>query len=288
MTSPELFRALAVVCEDATPAHAGIARAVGLQPGSPAEHTETFILELPPYASVHLGSEGMLGGEAGDRVAGFWRAVGLTPPSEPDHLAALLGLYAALTESAETRHARQALLWEHLLPWVPAYLVKLVAIAPASYAAWGRVLAAALRAEASTAQPYTGLPLHLREAPPPVDLEEGLDEFLAGLLAPVRSGMIITRTDLAMAANALGLGLRQGERRFALRALLTQDAPATLRWLADLAETWIEEHEHSEPWLADISRFWRSRTEMTALRLRQAAETTATATEALTTAAGYP
>ena len=36
----------------------------------------------------------MLGGEARDRIAGFWRALGLVPPPEPDHLAVMLGLYA--------------------------------------------------------------------------------------------------------------------------------------------------------------------------------------------------
>ncbi|MGH9038932.1 MAG: molecular chaperone TorD family protein [Acidimicrobiia bacterium] len=280
MSSPELFRALAVVCEDATPDHVRIAEAVGLPPGSRAEHTETFILELPPYASVHLGAEGMLGGEAGDRVAGFWRAVGLMPPAEPDHLAALLGLYAALAQSDEMGHARRALLWEHVLPWVPAYLTKLSAIAPASYAAWGDLLADMLRAEAAAGRPDTGLPLHLREAPPPIDPEEGLDDFLAGLLAPIRSGMIITRTDLGLAANALGLGLRQGERRYALKALLSQDAAATLGFLAGVADAWIEEHERSEPWLGDISRFWCSRAKITAVRLREAAATAEAATAA--------
>ena len=44
-----------------------------------------------------------MGGLARERIAGFWNAVGLTPPPEPDHLAALLGLYASLTERA-SRH----------------------------------------------------------------------------------------------------------------------------------------------------------------------------------------
>ncbi|HAC46500.1 MAG TPA: hypothetical protein DCF65_10605, partial [Chloroflexi bacterium] len=86
-------------------------------------------LQLWPYASIYVGAEGKLGGEARDRVAGFWRALHLTPPAEPDHLAALLGLYATLAdmEAAEQdparrqlrRSSRQALLWEHLLSWLP-------------------------------------------------------------------------------------------------------------------------------------------------------------------------
>ena len=74
----------------------------------------------------------MLGGETADRVAGFWRALGGEPPAEPDHLAALLGLYVGLVELGVRgrrrpprrllQRARAALLWEHLLSWVPMFL----------------------------------------------------------------------------------------------------------------------------------------------------------------------
>jgi len=52
----ELLRALAALGEPPTAEHAGLARAVGLAgaPG-PGEHTELFLLQLHPYASVHLG-----------------------------------------------------------------------------------------------------------------------------------------------------------------------------------------------------------------------------------------
>ena len=81
-----------------------------------------------------------MGGEARDRVAGFWRALGETPPAEPDHLSVLLSLYAQLSEleSAATgsqvqawQRARAALLWEHLLSWQGPWLLKLEAVAPA-------------------------------------------------------------------------------------------------------------------------------------------------------------
>ena len=64
------------------------------------------MLNCPPYASVYLGPDGALGGEGADRAAGFWRASGLTPPAEPDHLTALLALYASLGEAAARRRPR--------------------------------------------------------------------------------------------------------------------------------------------------------------------------------------
>src|SRR6266536_3343848 len=154
--TPELLRALGVLCEPPEPTHARIAEALCL-PGriDAADHTELFGFQLVPYASVYLGAEGMLGGEAADRVAGFWRALRLTPPPEPDHLAALLGLYATIGEA------------------------------------------------------------------------------------------------------------ERGERAFALRSMLSQDAGATLAWLADEAAGWAARHRRTEAVLGEIGRHWRERAEAT-------------------------
>ncbi|HSD76728.1 MAG TPA: molecular chaperone TorD family protein, partial [Solirubrobacteraceae bacterium] len=95
----ELLRALGALCEPPAPGHARLAAELGL-PAAPdaAAFTGVLVLQLPPYASPYAGAEGLLGGGARERIAGFWRAVGLVPPAEPDHLAALLGLYAALAD----------------------------------------------------------------------------------------------------------------------------------------------------------------------------------------------
>src|SRR5690606_33271053 len=129
----ELFRALGSLAERPGPAHERIAAALDL-PGRPdaAEYTALFGLQLYPYASVYLGTEGMLGGEARDRVAGFWSAIGEMPPSEPDHLTVLLAQLATIAEREELvddiagkrilRHARAAFFWEHLGSWVFTWL----------------------------------------------------------------------------------------------------------------------------------------------------------------------
>ena len=48
-----------------------------------SEHTELFVHQLYPYASIYLGTEGQLGGEARDRIAGLWRILGQSSPTEP-------------------------------------------------------------------------------------------------------------------------------------------------------------------------------------------------------------
>ncbi len=244
----------------------------------PSTHTELFVHQLYPYASVYLDAEGQLGGEARDRIAGLWRVLGQPPPVEPDHLTVLLALQARLVEleadepdaarRGGLRQARGALLWEHLLSWLPAYLHKLGQLAPPPYRRWSAVLSGALSEEARHLPPPTALPLHLREAPGPVDPREAdLDRFLAFLLTPVRSGLILTRADLGRAARDLELGLRLGERRFILRALMTQDAAGTLAWVADEAAAWIAAHEG---WWGggETGRFWAGRAESTETLLR--------------------
>jgi TorA maturation chaperone TorD len=287
--TPELLRALGVLCEPPEPAHERVAEALCLPVRTDAaDHTELFAFQLVPYASVYLGAEGMLGGEAADRVAGFWRALRLDPPPEPDHLAALLGLYAILGEAEESerdpvrrtlfRQARRALLWEHLLTWAVSYARAVAASAPPFHAAWAGLLERTLLAEAADLEPPPTPPLHLRDAPPLPDCGEDAGSLVAALLAPVRSGLILTRRDLARAAGSLGLGLRMGERAFALRSMLDQDSGATLTWLADEAAGWAARHRRTEPALGEIGRHWRERAEATGALLlelgREAEEVT--------------
>ncbi len=240
----ELLRALAALAEEPGEEHARLAELLDL-PGitDSGEYSEVFIFQLYPYASVYLGPEGMIGGEARSRIAGFWTAVGHEVPSEPDHLSALLALYATLREAGEgekdraqalmLRQAGDTLLWEHLLSWLPIYLDRFSDVEPPLYQRWAELLARVLEDEAARF-PWSGsVNPHLEVAPPLSDPREGgLDPFLDSLLAPARSGMILTRNDLVRAAVDLETGVRAGERRFVLKALLGADASALLEWLA--------------------------------------------------------
>ncbi len=277
----ELFRALAVLAEPPSGEGARLAEALNLGAlPCASEYTETFLFQLYPYASVYLGAEGMLGGEARDRVAGFWRALGQAPPAEVDHLSVMLALYARLAEledaESETdrrenwRRARRAFLWEHLLSWLPAYLEKLAHVAPPFYLRWGEVLSKALDGEARSMGALDALPLHLREAGGLVDpRESATEEFLQSVLAPARSGMILVRADLSRAAERLGLGVRIGERKFILRSLFGQDACAILGWLAEEAEAWSVQHKGRRESFGAISEAWEGKAKNAAALLKE-------------------
>ncbi len=259
--------------------------ALGLDPVSAAEHTDAFVLNCPPYAAIYLGPQGAIGGEGADRVAGFWRAIGITPPAEPDHLAALLGLYARLGEAAAgagrpataaaLAASRAVLFWEHLWPWLPGYLDAVTDLAVPSLTSWADLMRRALAAESGDLPPCPRRPLALREAPPgaqplddPADSPTPtLTDLVELVTIPVRSGLILTRRRLAEGAGRAGVGFRIGERRFALRAMLEQDPCATLAWLADEAGRWQQRHRDREPG-DDVTGWWAARAARTEQVLR--------------------
>lgn len=233
----ELIRGLAALCERPGLASARVADALGLAEPDPVEHTDLFVHQLPPYASIYLDEEGKIGGQARDRIAGFWRAMRLAPPVEPDHLASLLGLWASIIEQSvkveepERRslleHAGETLVWEHLVPWLVPYLARVAEVSP-SFEPWADLVGAVIEDTLASEQTRE-LPVHL--AHQPRDLE-GPDDLVAFLLTPIRSGLLLTRSDLKAAASDLGLGARIGERAFELQALLDQDSGAVVEWVA--------------------------------------------------------
>lgn len=275
----ELIRALGAVAGDPADARK-VLPALGLDPGDGASHTDVFVLNCTPYASVYLGAEGGLGGEGADRVAGFWRVLRLEPPAEPDHLTCLLSLYASLgeadaddrfavsgviaTETAKRSscHARRALFWEHLWPWLPGYLGAVTDVGVPALSAWADLTMQVLIEERAGLSPDV-LPLALRAAPPPLTGDEDLGGLLDALVTPVRSGMILTRRALARGAGQSGAGHRIGERRFTLRAMLEQEPERTLIWLAGEAERWSARHSASAPG-DPVQHWWATRAATTA------------------------
>ena len=297
----ELLRALAVLAERPTVEHDRLADLLELSV-RPSEDawTATFLLQLFPYASVHLGPEGMLGGVARDRIAGMLRTLQATPPPEPDHLPVLLVAYADLLGRAEgspdgrAAHGARTLLHEHLLSWLPLWLARVEALGTAPYDEWAVLLADVLRAQVEGAPEPDVISTHLRAAPP-VDDPRAVDDdagdhdergrpqgagraLVEQLLVPVRTGMVLTREDLRRASLELGVPGRIGERRYVLEQLLGQDTAGVLRWLADHAVTTTG--EAWTPWralLPSTAAWWTQRAAATAVLLEDLAAEAAAA-----------
>ncbi len=279
----ELLRALGAVCLQPPPASDQLCDALGIARWQRAEHTGVFVLDLSPHSSIYLGAEGGIGGIAAETAAGIWRTLGLKPPGDADHIGTLLALYAHLgesagscqTEAAEKRleHARQVLLWEHLWSWVPFYLEALTGQpeSPAAARQWAAVLSSALDQEARWSEPPQVLPSVLRDAPPPLGEDPSVDDLVKSVATPVSSGFILTFSDLTRCAAAAGVGLRRGERRFALRAMLEQDPASTLSWLSSHArrwEDWFSARAEAKHPGELIFEWWAQRAGHTARNLR--------------------
>lgn len=295
----ELFRALASLIEAPSPEHTRVAAALGLPAApTPAEHGQVVAQQRYPYASVYLGAEGMLGGEARDRIAGFRRALGLegelAEPSasgdgsstgavtsrEPDHLAALLGLLASLEQwrrdeadpagKALLTQARTTLVWEHLTSWTGPYLATFERCDSVFHRRWASLLEETVAHLCGDVEFPDYLPAALRAAPGFADpRREGGAAFIAALLAPARSGVILLRDDLERLGGDLGLACRAGERRYVLNAFLAQDPGRTLEWLADHAADWSRRVAAKGP--APIAAWWSKRAAGTAALLKELA-----------------
>lgn len=267
----ELARTLAVLAEPPGPSTERIATLAGL-PGKPEgwRYHEIFLQQLYPYASVYLGHDGKIGGDAQDRIAGFWRVFGESPPADPDHLSTLLGAYANLVDAGHAAaaedlpawdHARGAFLFEHLLSWVPLWLAKVEEIADEFYRGWAVMLGEWLEREAARTALPDGEPAHFRDAGRLEAPEDDGEAFIAALLTPLRSGFIVTRHDLGHLAGRAGLALRAGERSYALKALLAQDPAATLSGLSELAAAGARPSDR-------IGAFWQEQARASAALLR--------------------
>ena len=128
----------------------------------------------------------------------------------------------------------------------------------------------ALVEEARASVPPGALPLHLREATHVSDPRAtSPDEFLQSLLAPARSGVILVRADLARAARSLGTALRAGERKFALKSLMGQDACGALAWLAEEASRVAALHVARRDALGGVADWWSARACATERLLRE-------------------
>jgi TorA maturation chaperone TorD len=263
----ELIRSLGALCERPGPTTARIAEALGLPSPNAVDHTDLFVQQMPPYASIYLDTSGKIGGDAQDRIAGFWRAMQMVPPTEPDHLATILGLWAAVVEKAATEsrperrslldHSQRTLAWEHLASWLTPYLTRVIEVSEV-FADWGRLLGAVI-GETLADSEVLDLPGHLAMAQPEL---AGHDDLVSYLLTPIRSGILLTRADLNRAAAELSLGIRLGERSFSLKSLLEQERRSVIEWVA--AEAARQARLFSSGIFADtIAAVWSERADQT-------------------------
>jgi len=247
----EVLDALAEVTENPNP-HPAIIETLELE-WTTDGFTELFDFDLPPYASYYLTVGPVLGGEPvtylRDLLASYLpRQI---QPAQPDALAFLLRLVAALTRSDNLDRAR-AIFYESLRPWMGTYARAVQTYAPPGLKRIGDLLLAVDALWRNETPPPASLPYLLRTAPevryPPTALDATTETsaLLDYLLSPVASGLILPRCALISYARHNSLGIRPGGRRFSFESLLTASPATTLNFVGEVART-------QQRWYVDIT-----------------------------------
>lgn len=203
------------------------------QDASPQElavaYTETFLLNVYPYASVYLDLNGEMNGLRSSELSALYMQSGYRPEhlyeaGAPDHIGLVLGLLAHLPRS---QHA--SVLSKYVLDWAPVLCFSIErqpsvhpfyrALAACTrrelfQAFEGKALAAQSPSVSQRQLTVTGhaddewIELPLVET----DEEPSLSQVIHYLLCPARSGMFLSRAQLGQWARELGVPLAFGER----------------------------------------------------------------------------
>ena len=85
------------------------------------------------------------------------------------------------------------------------------------------------------------------------------DSFDEALVAAVRSGTVLNYKDLQMCGQRAGVGVGRGGKRYALKAMLQQDAAAMLGKLSEHAHICAKQHETAAQWPDAPGNWWAQR-----------------------------
>lgn len=255
-----------------------------------ADHHHLFGFNVFPFEAIFRAQDGLLGGAVSEAVAESYRRAGYAPElaaSSADHVGYELELMAFLcgAEADAWQDGVQAavqraqalqrdFLHAHLLPWLPPLALALRRQGNAFYAAVAD-LTLALAADHATA--LGGLPgaWALPDLPPQDEAQTGLREIAQMLLAPVSSGLYLSRDDLGALAQALrlprGFGGREQMLVNLLRAAAQYDTlDALIERLEQVIEEWRRHYRTMiDPAIVPYALAWEARAAATAGFLRQ-------------------
>ena len=250
------------------------------EPELAQRHSWLFDFNVYPYASVFLDPSGMLQAPWSSFVADVLGALGLELSTDAgvaaaDHLGALLESVATLLEreaaatpvdAARARHGQGVLLREHLLPWMPSFLGAIGRIDGGFYGAVTTLTGELLleHAEALNGPPLA--PFRFPEEEPAAEEKSGARgaarRELQRLLTPARSGLFLSRADLAALGSRLELPVRFAERRFMLENLVAAAAERgdEAKLFGALADAATDQVEAFAAWSRhlDATELWSS------------------------------
>jgi putative dimethyl sulfoxide reductase chaperone len=205
-----------------------------------ATHHTLFRFNIFPYQSIFRDASGLLGGAESERVRAAYRESGFET-AEPDHIASELRFLAflcaaeaearqdGLAEAVAQCQTRQAnFLRDHLLTWLPPFIIALEQNSHPFYAALATLTldfvadhaatvgATIVVAQDTVAQDAPGQ----AQGPPLQDAKTGLKDIARYLITPPQSGLYLSRDAIGELARAHDLPRGFGGRQQMLSNLL--------------------------------------------------------------------
>lgn len=252
-----------------------------------AEHYQLFVHNVFPYESIFLGEDGLLGGSITEAVAAFYGRIGLqaTAAESADHIsaefAALAHLCFAELDAIEDqiphqiqrlRQLQRRFLDEHLLRWLPAFVIAIEQQVHSIYADVVRqsfelvcVHRGQLGADLMAAVDVFTLP-----APPDllVDEKTSLRDIARYLLNPAYTGFFLSVDDIRQVGAKFRVPHGFGKRQQILTNLLRTASdyevfPETIEAFKVLASQWQMAFEALPALPATIQRVWVARLQAT-------------------------
>lgn len=266
-----LFPSLGELVESPGIEHGRIARMLGL-PGDATrkDFTNLFVVQLFPYASIYLSTNGQAGGSIRDEVGKYYQLLNGPVPDEADHVASLLKWYGLLqtelngySKESQWRVVRQAFFWNCLASWLPIYLLRSREIGSTLYRAWSEVTLDVLEAEAVGVGSMATAPSPLLTAPALPSVREPL-AFVESLFVPAVSGLVLCRADLGRCAAEHRLVVRVADRRHNIKSFLAENANGTCSWLYAEALRQADNIRMLPGAFGPVREFWTRRAEATA------------------------
>ena len=266
-----LFPSLGELIESPGPEHGRVARMLGL-PGEATrkDFTNLFVIQLAPFASIYLSTNGLAGGAIRDGIAKYYELLKVPVPDEPDHVASLLKWYGSLqtelsgySKESQLRELRQMFFWNCLASWLPVYLLRAREVGVTLYRAWAEVTLDVLEAEAvSVGHPNTA-PVPLMTAPAPPSVRQPV-AFVESLFVPSMSGLILSRADLGRCAAEHRLVVRVADRRHNIKSFIAENPAGVCSWLYSEALRQADNVRALPAAFGPVREFWTRRAEATA------------------------
>ncbi|MBI4786401.1 MAG: molecular chaperone TorD family protein [Chloroflexi bacterium] len=177
------------------------------------EFTRLFTLNVFPYASVYLDAEALLNTQTTARVQVAYARTAFEPDpalaiGAPDHFGVEL---LFVTHLWETGRAADEFLNAEVLPWAGIFLHAVERNAHEEY------YREAAREAHAWLMAQTG-PSDWTLAPDPLEADD-LDAVVARLITPSRTGLFLSKADLARIARDVNLPLGFGDRALMLTSL---------------------------------------------------------------------